>query len=271
MSDLDLNAHQLTTDFAHNRQLDRVVRSVALERGVGYPAAHKSLMRWTADAPRGATVRAVLAGAGEQISLTAVQQDLTTLETAALVQAHAAAGATVDTPVDAQGRVYLAADANIGAMLHDPVVSENRFRAGRQYDPRYEHPETGRAAWDADERIMLDSHRDLLETLALPHRQAAAAEAPQQLARGLERAMRQGDGPVGRRKLLDSAIREHDSQMRLLDRAQPDVPRHHGTVMLDQDQGGPSAENIALAAELWRESERTGTPFMDLTNRHFAR
>jgi hypothetical protein len=257
---LNRNAFTLYDDRA---ALDPLIKALALERGCEYPTALESFMRWSSAAGRGATVRAVLRS--EQVNLDAVVADVKTLDQAEAAKAAAfAQAAPKDTArVDAFGRVLLDQRANVGAMLHNEVESENRYRAGRKFDERYQGPD-GRQAWDADNTIALDAGIDLLATWQRPLTLAAAQAPARKLAHHVDRALQAGDTPQERKMLLDQAVAGHRSEMRLLDRASPGVTdRLHGPLfpvkLLDNGHDDwVSPEARLLDAEIKAELTRRG-------------
>lgn len=258
---LDRNAFTLYDD---RPALDPLIKALALERGCEYPTALESFMRWSSAAGRGATVRAVLRS--EQVNLDAVVADVKTLDQAEAVKvaAYRAAAPNDTARIDAFGRVLLDQDANPGRMLHDKIEAENRYRAGRKFDERYQGP-GGRAAWDEDEHTALDAGIDLLATWQRPLTLAAAQAPARKLASTVDRALQAGDTPQERKMLLDQAVAGHRSEMRLLDAARGPTQAsgtRHGPlfpVQLDafrDDWVSPEAR--LLDAEVKSELERRG-------------
>jgi hypothetical protein len=270
MSLLDQNAVAVSN---HDASLNKLVKALSASPEE-FPNTLDRWVRWVGDASPNATVAGVLRANGVH-QLEAVDQDVKTLDRAASAktEAYARASSQDTDRVDPFGRVLFNGDANIGRLLHDPVEGENRYRAARGYDERYQHPETGRAAWDDDDRTMLDSGIDLLATLQRPQRVAAKLAPAQRLDRQLERAWSAGSDPGERKKLLDAAVGGYRQELKLLDAASPAVTqgRHGplipvGKMLLDNGRDdGVSPEHVALAAHVASELDRRGLDWS-----HFA-
>jgi len=240
------------------------VKAIEANTDRNYQSAVELLVKAAGETPN-VTLAAVLRGEGIHC-LEQIDADLRTLDRAETVKRAAYAQAAAKDPterVTASGNVMLDQDASIGEILHSPVVSEDRFRAARPYDERYRHPQTGRQAWEDDQRTYLDANVDLLATLQRPAKLAANLAPAQRLDRMVDRAWRAGSDPGERVKLLDAAIGEHRAELRLLDQATPapDRVRLHGRMLLDQ--GDPNDRGRALAAAVEARLAAEGRPWSD--------
>jgi hypothetical protein len=250
------------------------VKAIEANTDRNYQSAVELLVKAAAETPN-VTLAAVLRDEGIHC-LEQIDADLRTLDRAETAKraAYAQAAARDDDRVTPFGNVMLDQGANVGAWLHDPVVSENRYRAARSYAEKYRHPQTGRQAWDADDREAIDVGCDLLATLERPHKLAANLAPAQRLDRQLDRAWTAGSDPGERVRLLDAAVSAHREELRLLDQAAPDRVRLHGVKLLDQGDG-PSGEHQALGDRVWREMEAAGelptaANFMRRVDAHLA-
>jgi hypothetical protein len=240
------------TAAARDRGLNRAARAIEANTDHDYNGALGMLIKASAETPH-LTLAAVLADEGIH-NLEAIDRDLTTLDRADTVKraAYAAAAAKDTDHVTPSGNVRLDAEPEeVARWLRDPVAGEARYRTARGFDPRYQHPETGRAAFDADERTMLDANVDLVASLGRSARLAANLAPAQRLARQLERAWTAGSDPGERVRLLDAAVSAHRQELRLLDQATPapDRVRLHGRMLLDQGDTNDRGRALAAAVE----------------------
>ncbi len=218
---LDVNAEALTRD----QQSFNKVLLAASPNPHDYPATLESFLKCLSEAGPGASTADVLSRMPGGFNRPDVESDIKTLDAADLVKAEAGARvAQLDDPTDGLGRVLLDADADIGSMLHDPVVAENRYRAARPYDERYQHPQSGRAAFDLDEKTFLDAGLDLVKTLRRPAKVEQAEQLPRYLERQIDSAWRAGRSPQERRILLDTIAADHRRVVKMLDRAESRSP-----------------------------------------------
>jgi hypothetical protein len=254
----------LTDIFDDHRQLDRLVRSVSLETGDSYIDALQGLYQAALDGAR------TLGQALGSVSIAVAKPDgvlegVKLLESADDQLAETYARDTQQLraePVNARGVVQLAEDADVGAMLADPVERENRLARARRAAAGAFDGDEGRNRFFDDDRMHLEAGLDLVRTFerASEIRTAEASHAQQR--RELDQAVNDARGARHQARTLDSRIASLRGQRDELAPRTADPVDHHAKRLRLLDTSGNSE---VLSVELQQRVIELGRQRPDLS------
>jgi hypothetical protein len=214
---MDRPAYEVMQDHT---EFDRIARAICLERGdddylgavEAYTAAWENAR--SVNGP-GQTVAQVLSVAG--IAPAEVEAGVRLLDRrdAGLklqLDANVSAITPADVPVDAAGRVGLAPDADVGALLVNKEEMERRLARMKAADPRgrfggpWDDGDHGRQRFKDADRAWVEARLDLVATAERAQALAAAKAKSEHLARQVDEEIREGIAHQAGVKALDQHL-----------------------------------------------------------------
>lgn len=219
MSDvLDTNLGALFND---RPLLARVTRAIQLDRGLDWPDAMSHLHAGVdfAFAHGKPTLRGALEWASDDPEYMAESLTLLERRDAAVAKAYERASEPIMLDRDPRGMVLLdqggdaaggtgaTATVDIGAALTDPAERERRLARARKLDGSYSGDE-GRKRFDFEDRVQLESGKDLVRTLEANAAERAAQHEAQQVAAQLDRTLVASSDKRAKLKTLERQIKQ---------------------------------------------------------------